>query len=921
MPTLHPGSCYARWAKTARDGSGRFHLLPFHSLDVAAVLAAGFARNPALLARIAAALQMEHDTARRLMLALAILHDVGKCAGTFQAMADDVARVLGTPINGVMRYNRRTRGHDRMGQAFLLHLAEQGHLPMEGTDVVRREVLAVATGHHGKPPGMDDYLLRFPNAYSPADIEAAAELTRIAKRISGWDGTLPGRAAWRRTSFMLAGLLTLCDWLGSSDRFAMIGTPELAEDYFQRMVQGPAATLVADVAPAPFRPAVAPPRRRFTDLFAHLDRAAAPVPTPMQCEVERLTDTLPPGPLLLVIEDLTGSGKTEAADLFVHAMLALGRASGAYYGLPTMATAEAAYARKLEALPGILGAGADLVLAHGKAFGATGWRLRARWEPGEATPHEWFTARSRRALLAQGGVGTVDQALAGALRSRTATPRLLGLWNKVLVVDEVHACDPYIAGLLSRVLYHHATTGASAVLLSATLPCDLHRRLAKAFAEGAGWTARGFTAAKGYPALTLHHCGGVACRDDVPPNRVPPTATLRRLDDINQVHQAIIAWLQAGRSVLWFRNSVADAVEAERALAPALDAQGLAPSILYHARFLLSDRTAIEQRVEAAFGKRAAPDQRRGRLLIATQVAEQSLDLDADEVVSDLAPADNLVQRLGRRRRHRRDASGALLSHGPDQRPPEATVVFAPDPAAVRDGDWCAHLLPRTAYVYPDTARLWLTAAALFLPCGISGVQLLGRFRPIEDARRLMDVVYPEESFSDNDPVRDSLPVVLREAFDTAVGTEIEDRNVAMRRCLRFDGGWLKSWNGHEVDDGDDGTPPTRLGDMHEAVLLTRDECGVRLLGEHLDSATCRVPQRVVSDPDVQEARDALARSGKLSSLDAERLRWKEAIILQQDEAEVWRGATTCVQRRGGHKQVHVAYCSRYGLRLGVHAG
>jgi hypothetical protein len=242
--------------------------------------------------------------------------------------------------------------------------------------------------------------------------------------------------------------------------------------------------------------------------------------------------------------------------------------------------------------------------------------------------------------------------------------------------------------------------------------------------------------------------------------------------------------------------------------------------------------------------------------------------------------------------------------------------VFAPDPAAVRDGDWCARLLPRTAHVYADTARLWLTAAALFLPGGVADVALEGRFRPVEDARRLLDAVYPEGSFGDEDPVRNSLPAALRGAFDAAMGKDMEDRKTAARRCLQLGDGWLKSWPDQEVDDRNDDSPPTRLGELHEVVLLGRGDGNARLLGEDLDGAVCRVPQQIMSDEQGKGAREELLRSNSLSGPDKERLRWRDVVLLQQDGCGSWRGTATRLQRRGGEQQVRVAYCCRYGLRL-----
>lgn len=919
MSAIEPdfAPAFTRWGKTARCGSGGYHLLVFHALDVGAVMQVGLTRNPRLLDHLAAHLALPAETTRRMLVALSILHDAGKCAGCFQSLAPEIAAVLGVDVVGLERYDRQHRGHDRMGQAFLRELARRGALGVAKDGPALNELLATFTGHHGTPPSLDERLRNFCDAYRPADLLAAEALGAIALRISGWDGALPDRAQLGPISYTLAGLATLCDWLGSSDRFVMQSVPEPPEVYFRRIVAGPAAVLVDEVKPAVFRPYMRPPRLPFARLFAHLSDKGPPTPTPMQAAVLDIAAHLPSGPKLLVIEDLTGSGKTEAADLFVHGVLAEGQATGVYYGLPTIATANAAYIRKRDALPGIAGPGGDLVLAHGQALGGANWSTRAQMEPGELAPHDWFTASSKRALLAGAGAGTIDQALAGALRARLASLRLLGLWDKVMVVDEVHACDPYMAGLLAPLLRHHAALGGSAVLLSATLPRDLHRRLADAFACGGGFAARPVTEPPGYPAITLHHSGRSSAKR-VAPQRPPPAVALQRIDSLAATHEAVLGWLTAGRSVLWFRNTVGDAVDAAELLAPTLEAAGLPAPLLYHARFLPAHRSAIEQRVQHGFGKHADPAARRGRLLIATQVAEQSLDLDADELVSDLAPADVMIQRLGRRRRHARGADGRLAEDGVDRRPATAALIFSPDPAGVTGAAWCARLLPRTVHVYDDIARLWVTAAALFTPDGIGAARLGGWFDAVADARALLDTVYPTGSFAEADAgLRDLLPGPLRSAFDAAEGDAQQERSFAARHALPFHTGWLRDWwRGTAVSVDAEGMPKTRLGDIHEVVLLVRQDDGAALMDRDLRQSICRSPRVMRTTVAADAARQRLFLAGGLSDYDAALLREREVLLFDHVADGEWTGVFE--SSSGARRQVsgRCTYSASRGLQF-----
>lgn len=81
------------------------------------------------------------------------------------------------------------------------------------------------------------------------------------------------------------------------------------------------------------------------------------------------------------------------------------------------------------------------------------------------------------------------------------------------------------------------------------------------------------------------------------------------------------------------------------------------PVVLLHARFTRTDRNTIEEQLVAQLGRKADPDYPRPErlIVIATQVIEQSVDLDFDVMVTDLAPADLLLQRSGRLHRHKRD--------------------------------------------------------------------------------------------------------------------------------------------------------------------------------------------------------------------------------------------------------------------------
>ncbi|HET6194642.1 MAG TPA: CRISPR-associated helicase Cas3', partial [Acetobacteraceae bacterium] len=537
------------------------------------------------------------------------------------------------------------------------------------------------------------------------------------------------RPAALRLAWKLAGLAVIADWIGSNEAwFEANTTPMPLAQYWSLYAQPQAALAVARAGVVPARP-----RRQvvLTDLAAHASEA-----TPLQSLAATLE--LPPsGPSLVVIEDQTGAGKTEAALLLAHRMMTAGQAHGVFVALPTMATANAMYGRLADAYRALFDAGElpSLVLAHSRRNLHKGFRdsILAMPDSDDAVAEDaagetagaqcaaWVASDRRRAFLADIGVGTIDQSLLGVLPSRHAPLRLLGLSQRVLIVDEAHAYDAYMARELETLVEFQAGLGGSIIVLSATLPHTKRTDLVRAFHRGAGGTAVA-SEESAYPLLTLATTAGdreLAC-DPCP--GLGRTVEVERLADTGIAITRIATAVRAGLAVAWVRNTVDDAIEAQAALRVAgIDAD------LFHARFAMGDRLDIEARVLERFGRTALAAQRQGRALVATQVIEQSLDLDFDLIVSDLAPIDLLIQRAGRLWRHRRD-----------DRPVAADtprlIVVSPEATKDADGGWLSGPLRRTRNIYRWTI-LWRTARALFAA---------GAIMAPGDLRRLIGAVYDQ---------------------------------------------------------------------------------------------------------------------------------------------------------------------------------
>ncbi|GAB6036469.1 CRISPR-associated helicase/endonuclease Cas3 [Fundidesulfovibrio butyratiphilus] len=797
------------WGKTAGPGEAGWHRLAYHCLDVAAVGQACLERGG--FARLVSTgdPEFDHSGLGPWIGFLLALHDLGKFARSFQEKRPDILAALGREATGGAGGFR----HDALGGAFWSArrrkaFAGKGGACAAAAAELDWDVLDALTpavfGHHGAPVGAYPKLI-LTEHFTPGDEAAALAFVRAAFRLFGleahpWPSL--GEVAAKRLSWGLAGLAVLADWIGSDARaFPLRDEPMALDRYFENHARPQAeAALRASGVPAPG----AAPWRGFSGLYPEIVR-----PSPLQDFVSAMD--LGHGPSLHILEDVTGSGKTEAALALVHRLLDADRAASVYVGLPTQATASAMYGRMRQGSRRLFvpGSTPSLVLAHAsrdmdpafrRSIGFEDIPVRGGVEPfeGQAACAAWLADNRKKALLAAVGVGTLDQALLGALPARHQCLRLLGLGRGVLVADEVHAYDPYTTKLVEALLSFQAALGGSAVLLSATLPTGVKRSLARAFAQGLGAPIPSL-GSPDYPLVTsLDGAGGV--REARVDSRADVSRFTRveRLATPEDALQTLAAAARAGACALYVRNTVDDAVAAHRALS------GMLPDRveLFHARFALGDRQDVEARILKSFGRDSTPEQRQGRVVVATQVAEQSLDVDFDLVVSDLAPMECLVQRAGRGMRH----AGRTRPEGYGE---SRLLVVSPDPNGDIRRDWYAALFPVGAFVYPDHARLWLTACRLFRA---------GGFDLSREGRDLMETVYGDAA----EPV----PEALEPTLLAVEGAQYAEKALAWDKALCVDAGYgpdQAAWQ-------DDEAAVTRLGDERVTVRLFRLEGGtVRL--------------------------------------------------------------------------------------------
>lgn len=800
-------------ARPATGAASPYHPAAYHLLDVAASAEAILAARPIARARAGRLLGIQPDDACRLLVALIALHDLGKFAPAFQVKAPEHwPPSLGTCDPSRVRPGRHTDDGYALWRGALEAVVRPRLWPL-GQGAL--DALAPAIfGHHGRPvsggPPRDNARQAMQGGLGAAMACADAVLSLLMP--APIDAPDPPAERARLASWWVAGLTSVADWVGSNEVWFPYTAPRREDrslgGYWRRArEQAGAAVRQAGLA-AP----TAAPRRTFTELT---DQQS---PSPAQRWASEVD--LPPGPVLAILEDVTGAGKTEAAQMLVHRLMSDGRASGAYWAMPTQATANAMYERQAKSLQALFGNGArpSLVLAHGQRRLHEGFRAtvldgvprgagtavarsaRDGEPPSEVSCAAFLADDSRAALLADVGAGTVDQALLGVLPSKFNAMRLFGLSDKVLVVDEAHAYDAYMGVEVQELLRFHAALGGSAVVLSATLSRKQREAMAGAWVEGLSegrrrgglfQTAEALTRSAAYPLATLVG-GGVEPVREVALGAAPwsrRSVSVRLVSEVDAALDHVLRAAAAGAAVAWVRNTVNDSLDA----AALLRSRGLSDVLVFHARFAQGDRQRREAEVLALFGKEAPAEARRGRVLVATQVIEQSLDLDFDAMVSDVAPMDFLVQRAGRLRRH---------ASRDDARPHDLRcelVVLAPTYVPEPPADWLSGVFRPTSYVYEDASVLWRTVRALHRKGEISTPGGL---------RELIGEVY------DSDEVPQSLLTVAQRAEGKQSGNAATANYATLKVADGYDASaqaWVSELRA-----------PTRLGDRQTTVRLAR---------------------------------------------------------------------------------------------------
>ncbi len=646
------------WAKTNEQQPDIYHPLILHLLDVAASAEAILEREPRKTReRIGGILGLPWSQARSWILIIIACHDLGKASPAFQSKWIGARSLLAQsglrcPPGMDLHIN-----HAYVSQIALLELLRSREWP----DDLALLVSDAIGCHHGERA--TPYRLNS----MEGDRKAMGDQSWSTARQSFFDSLtdvfspegVPTKSTLSGPDFMLlAGLTSFADWIGSNETWFPFGKPEDCADlmswYRNRRLMADAAL---DAIGWNTREPLQIEEKSFELVFPLFS------PRPLQIAVAKAVSEAKE-PSILLVEAPMGEGKTEAA-FYAHLELQqrLGH-RGLYVALPTKATGNAMFERTL----GFLNAfsskrNLDCQLVHGATLLNNSFqnlrlgKIYSTEGDGRIRAGEWFTSK-KRALLSEYGVGTVDQALLPILPVRHNFVRLWGLANRVVVFDEIHAYDAYTGTLLIHLIRWLLALDSSIILLSATLPPSIRKKIAelvqaKLPAEEAA-----------YPRLSVFRPGTV---DQVSFECDPARRHTIKLSgiepDVSVLCTTLQQQLSGGGLALALVNTVQRAQELylQFPVGKAILENGqttgkILPDgtevYLFHARFPSDKRQVRENTALATFGKESV---RTGRkILIATQVAEQSLDLDFDVMISDLAPIDLLLQRAGRLWRHER---------------------------------------------------------------------------------------------------------------------------------------------------------------------------------------------------------------------------------------------------------------------------
>ncbi|MDR1926122.1 MAG: CRISPR-associated helicase/endonuclease Cas3 [Endomicrobium sp.] len=619
------------WGKTSEKQS---HPLVYHALDTAAV-ASAWLQNSQILKML---LTKNNPALMSIVLFFAGIHDLGKLDSRFQIKVPKFA-----PPDLKIKENiyfDKYFNHSEAGFVWFKDYIKENKIC-----TIYEKWSEETFKHHGeikksdqaryKDFKMEDWIIDKDNNVRREFLEDLKNLFKI--------NAFPDIQFFPEHA--LAGFISVCDWIASNENFFHFENKEIdLKQYFDERKKLAENTI--EKMGLLSKSTGKKPVEIFSDYTFN--------------EIQTFMSELEENPTLTIIEAPTGSGKTEAALIYAIKLINAGLAESIIFALPTQASANAMFERLEKIASKIFKDNGSLILAHGKAQFNKEYitHLKSKPKCNEDKDNlnsfndalNWLTQSKKRVFLGQIGVCTIDQVLLSVLPIKHNFVRSLGISKSVLIVDEIHAYDTYMHGLLDEVLERQYKLKSPVILLSATMQTKRKVELLKK------WNAQLEKGSEAYPlitSVTIREDGYSIIEKNIPSNNNKKTVKLSKIKTINMsitkevLQQCIDCALQSGRVAI-ICNTVKEAQNTAKMLNELITDKSIAIK-LFHSKYRFKDRLDIEVECLKKCGKNGKA---RKYILVATQVIEQSVDLDFDFMITQLCPADLLFQRLGRLHRH-----------------------------------------------------------------------------------------------------------------------------------------------------------------------------------------------------------------------------------------------------------------------------
>ena len=658
---------------------------------------------------------------KRVAMFLGAVHDIGKATPAFQMkkgyrnpvdldllLMEKLEREGFSGISTLILSAPAATPHTIAGQV-LLHGYSQRFRNSE-------DIGSIVGGHHGKPidhkSSIKDQIDAYPANYyqtETVNTEVGLRWKSEQRKIYEWALASNGFSAGEEipvltqpAQIILLGLLTMADWIASNTTYFPLlpVDDETVPDTMERCRKGFIRwKRDAELWDPPY---ISDPAELYLHRFGFAPR-----------NVQRVFSEVIAGctqPGIFVLEAPMGVGKTEAALVAAEQLAYKTDRAGLFFGLPTQATSNGIFPRIKKWLSNIYNENGDpihLRLVHGKAYlneeytnltqaSQIGIDENAEGDSGGFELNPWFAGR-KTTILDDFLVGTVDQFLLAALKQRHLALRHLGFSKKVVVIDEVHAYDTYMSQYLQEALTWMGAYGVPVILLSATLPKSTRTQLVKSYMKGRGVRLKESVDSDHYPLITFTDGNQLQTYDRFERSKSKKI----RIEKINENEIRILVrdLISKGGNIGIVVNTVKKAQVLAKALAADFGEECIE---LLHSAFIASERSRKEEALLKMIGNGEDVKRPGKKIVIGTQVIEQSLDIDFDVMLSELCPMDLLIQRLGRLHRHQRTRPAAhqepvLYVFGTD-----GDLIFDSGSKAVYGG----YLLTRTQYYLPDSIVL-----------------------------------------------------------------------------------------------------------------------------------------------------------------------------------------------------------------------